>query len=99
MAGLGVFGLNRASEAQTQAATATHLLDQSQQRGTAVQISKVEADRQRDEAQRQSRVALSRQLAAQSLSQLGNQLDLALLLSLQAYRTSDTFESRSALAN
>ncbi len=43
------------------------------------------------------RTALSRQLAAQSFEHLNTQLDLALLLSLEAVRVADTVEARSAL--
>ncbi len=52
---------------------------------------------QRDEAQRQSRVALSRQLAAQAQFRLGDRLDLALLLGVQANRITNTLEARSTL--
>ena len=40
---------------------------------------------------------LSQLLAAQSISLLGEQPDLALLLSLEAYKTNPTFESRSSM--
>jgi WD40 repeat protein/class 3 adenylate cyclase len=42
-------------------------------------------------------VALSRQLAAQATNQLGNQPDLALLLSLEAHRVADTQEATYSL--
>jgi hypothetical protein len=46
--------------------------------------------------QHQANIALSRQLAAQAVSRLTDQLDLALLLSVQAYRTDPTVEARVA---
>jgi len=46
---------------------------------------------------RNARVSLSRQLAAQATSHLDDELDLALLLSLVAYRTDKTFEAKSSL--
>ena len=48
-------------------------------------------------AQQQTRIATSRQLAAQSLNHLDHQLDLALLLSLEANRFADTVEGRGEL--
>ncbi|MFQ5793664.1 MAG: trypsin-like peptidase domain-containing protein [Candidatus Bipolaricaulia bacterium] len=49
-------------------------------------------------ADEQRRVALSRQLAAQARNQLNEQqLDLALLLSVEAVRASDTVEARNIL--
>ncbi len=49
------------------------------------------------EAQRQAQIATARQLGTQALSLVDDQLDLALLLSLESYRLHDTFEARSAL--
>ncbi|MFQ5858224.1 MAG: BTAD domain-containing putative transcriptional regulator, partial [Anaerolineae bacterium] len=50
------------------------------------------------QAETQRQIALSNQLAAQALNRLDNQqFDLALLLSLEAYRAADTVESRSSL--
>ena len=49
------------------------------------------------ESQRQSRTSLSRQLAAQSLSHIDNQFDLALLLSIESRFVDDTIEARSSL--
>ena len=48
-------------------------------------------------AEAQARQALSGQLAAQALNQLDERLDLALMLSVQAYRTADTLEARKSL--
>lgn len=50
---------------------------------------------QRAEEQRQ--IAFSRQLASQTREQLDDQLDLALLLSLEANRAADTVEARGSL--
>ncbi len=83
--------------AQTERAAAVVLADgratAEANRATAEAIAMIE----RDTAQQQYRIALSRQLAAQALSLVNDQLDLSLLLSLQAYRTEDTFEARSSL--
>jgi hypothetical protein len=43
------------------------------------------------------KLALSRQLSLQSVNRLRDQLDLGLLLSVQAYRTDDTADARGAL--
>jgi WD40 repeat protein len=62
--------------------------------GTAALI----AVRQRDRAEREARIALARQLAAQSRVSLNeNRPDLALLLAAQASRTNSTGESRDSL--
>jgi WD40 repeat protein len=50
-------------------------------------------------ASNQARISLSRQLAAQSLSHLDDQLDLALLLSLEANHIADTLEARGSLVD
>ncbi|MBI3242753.1 MAG: WD40 repeat domain-containing protein [Chloroflexi bacterium] len=60
------------------------------------------ADEQRQEAQQQTRLARARELAAQSVAQIKNRLDLALLLGMEAYRYQsgnfdDTFDSRDSL--
>src|SRR5262249_36478125 len=52
---------------------------------------------QRNRADHQARLAFSRQLAAQALPRLDKQLDLALLLSLEAYKAANTLEARSSL--
>ncbi len=54
------------------------------------------SEKQRQVAVKQSKVARSRQLAAQATSQL-NEIDLALLLSVEASRIDDTIEARGAL--
>jgi WD40 repeat protein/transcriptional regulator with XRE-family HTH domain len=52
---------------------------------------------ERNVARMQARVALANKLAAQSLTLLDEQLDLGLLLGVQAYNTLDTVESQSSL--
>lgn len=56
-----------------------------------------EAQLRRQQAEEALRVALSRQLAVQAAIQLDGQLDLALLLSVEAVRMDDTIEARSSL--
>ncbi|NUM44168.1 MAG: TIR domain-containing protein [Anaerolineales bacterium] len=55
------------------------------------------AEAAREEANTQRDLALSRQRAAQALSYLDTQPDLAALLSLEAYATSNTLEAKNAL--
>jgi len=57
----------------------------------------VTADRARQTAEQQRRLALSRQLAAQTTTQLGDRADLALLLSLEANRLTNIAEVKSSL--
>lgn len=52
---------------------------------------------QRAEALHQGRVALSRQLAAQSRLLLGKEMDLSILGAVAAHRVEDTLQSRAAL--
>ncbi len=63
------------------------------QKATAEAASTL-AVQQRDEAQHQSRLALAGKLAAQSQLLFKDQLDLALLLSVEAFDTADTKEAR-----
>jgi len=51
----------------------------------------------RQEAVQRQRVALSRELAAKAALQLDQNVDLAALLSLEAYRVKPTIEARSAV--
>jgi WD40 repeat protein len=62
-----------------------------------INCSQREEVRQREEAERRARIALSRQLSAQSITHLDRQYDLALLLSLEACRIDDNVEARSSL--
>lgn len=55
------------------------------------------ASAERDRADEQANIALSRQLAAQSGALMGSQYDLALLLSVESRRPYDTVEARSSL--
>ena len=57
----------------------------------------VYANMQKNTAEAQRKTALSRQLAAQSLNYMPDQVDLALLLSVEARNTADTLEARSSL--
>ena len=57
----------------------------------------VTADRARQTAERQRRIALSRQLAAQTVMQSSDRPDLALLLSLEANRLTSITEIKSSL--
>ena len=60
-------------------------------------VAAVIAVRQRDTAQAQERLATSRYLAAQAASVLDSRLDLAALLSIEAYAIEDTVEARSSM--
>lgn len=52
---------------------------------------------QRDEARAQARLALSRQLAADSGAVLPQRIDLATLLAVESYRIDPDLDARSAL--
>ncbi|MBN1955416.1 MAG: protein kinase [Anaerolineae bacterium] len=55
------------------------------------------AEERRAEADRQRQIALSRQLAAQSITLLEDQIDLSLLISLEANTITDTAETRNSM--
>jgi len=79
--------------ANTAQAASTQAVYEANIRATA----EISANVQRDEAQRQSQIALSRQLAAQSLATRDQQIDLALLLGVEAWRAGQTAEARNSL--
>jgi WD40 repeat protein len=91
----------RAVEQQVAAEAASTLAVANEQEAVternAAATAEVIAKEERDKAQEQHRIALSRQLAAQALNHLDTQLDLALLLSLQANRIGDSPEIRGSL--
>jgi len=60
-------------------------------------ISRNQAVRARDEAERRYREALSRKLAVDALSKVDQDYEMALLLSLEALRIRDTAEARKSL--
>lgn len=78
-----------AEEAQQREIALTQGAEAENQR-QAAEAARVEANAQRD-------LALSRQHAAQALSYLDAQPDLAALLSMEAYATSNTLEAKNAL--
>ena len=81
--------------AATAQAASTKAVSETNTRATA----QAEALAQRDEVKRQVQIALSLQLASQSISVQEHNLDLALLLSLEALRIANTAEARSSLLN
>ncbi len=55
------------------------------------------AEANAEEAQRQAQIARARDLAALSLGQMDKELDLALLLGVEAFRQQDLVQTRQAL--
>jgi WD40 repeat protein len=89
--------LNARATAEAEAeARATEVSVRSTAQADAV-AAQATAEAERDRADRQARIAASRQLAAQSANQLDQDPSLALLLSAEALRSADSFEARSAL--
>lgn len=80
------------AQAEAESAQA-EAVEEAEMRATA----QVEAEEQSRIAVRQSELALSRFLSAQSLAKRGDQLDLALLLAVQAARISPTTDARGSL--
>ncbi len=71
--------------------------DLAEHNAATAQAAEATALAQRDEAKRQAQLAFSRQLAAQALSRLDNQMEVSLLLSVEAERAADTAEARTGL--
>ena len=99
---------SQARHAEQQALSNAHIAvhnaqDAAAARATAVAERNVALTRAQEAAAASARalaqrnVAVSRQLAAQALSQTGNQRDLALLLAMEAHRVADTTEARYSL--
>jgi WD40 repeat protein len=89
--------INAESTAVAEATRALNAEATADARRLEAEEAQADAEAQRDEAKRQRQIALSRQLAAQALTHLDDQLDLALLLSLEANRITDTVEVRDSL--
>lgn len=97
-------GAARTAEAQAhaantqvaeQAAIAQAASTQAIAQRDAASTAQADAEAQRDEAERQRKLALSRGLADLALT--SNQNDLSLLLSIEAYRITDTIQAENAL--
>jgi WD40 repeat protein len=87
---LGGWGLQQAGEASQQAQAANLA-------STQAVANEQTAKQAQQQAELAAARANSRQLASQSAKERATHLDLALLLAVEANRTYDTFESRSAL--
>jgi len=90
-----MFAIEATSQANTRA-TAQAIAED---RRVVAVTAQADAITQKDAAQHQSKISLSRQLAAQSQTNLITKLDLSLLLSIEATRISDTVEARESLFN
>jgi WD40 repeat protein/serine/threonine protein kinase len=87
------FGVQSSQNAIAARAASTSAFEQ---KATA-EAASTQAVEQRDEAQQQARLALANRLAAESLVNLESQLDLALLLGVEAYDTANTVQARGNL--
>lgn len=94
--------------ADTQVAQSLTVADQSQATlqavqtqvvalNTTAQVAQLDAETSRLEATQQANVAFSRQLAAQAMAHFDKNLDLSLLLSLEALQVNSTYEARNGL--
>jgi WD40 repeat protein len=64
---------------------------------TRALAAKKDADEAKQAAEKHAKTATSRQLAVQAAAEIDDRLDLALLLSVEAVRSSETFEARRSL--
>jgi len=85
----GLFGL----QSQQNAVQAVDAQRTAEARREAAQTAEAVAEAQRDQAQ----TNLSRQMSTLAMTQMDEQLDLALLLSVEAANTANTYEARSSL--
>ena len=96
----GAFGSQSARNAKqaiaAQETAEARRLEAEEQRQVALEAEN-RAQLERDEADRAAQIARSQQLAAQALAHSTDQLDLALLLSVEAVRTADSLEAQSGL--
>lgn len=106
LTGVGALALLAAAFACLAALAAAFFGVQARQNAASAQAASTQAVAQRgiavderDRADAQAKLALARQLAAQSAAVAGHQLDLALLLGLEANRITDTVETRGSLLN
>jgi WD40 repeat protein len=83
--------------AKMQRATTEAKVSTLQTANTQLVTQQAVAETKRDQAMEQLRLTRSRQLAAQALNLLDEQLDLALLLSVEAGRIADTGAARGSL--
>ena len=94
---LGIFAWTQRNQAvhegQVRATAEAQAVAESKARATA----QAQAEEQRRIAVEQRDTALSRQLAAQAMNHMEDQLDLSLLLSIEAVQTANTLEARSSL--
>ncbi|MGB3715096.1 MAG: protein kinase [Candidatus Promineifilaceae bacterium] len=83
----------RADEAMMAQTTAEAERIRANQEAQDAEMARNDAEVERDRADVQAELALARQLAAQSTTLRGPQLDLALLLSLEAYNINESAET------
>lgn len=83
--------------AATRAVEADLERERADQEAQAAMAAMLEAEQERDRADEQALLALTRQLAAQAINLSSNQLDLSLLLGLEAVRLNDIPESYGSL--
>ncbi|MFO7943973.1 MAG: TIR domain-containing protein [Anaerolineales bacterium] len=94
---LGVAAWRQRNQAVTESqARATAQAEAVSERATA-QAASTQSVKQKNEAERQARLARAGFLSVESFSQREDQLDLALLLALEAITQADTMQSRSSL--
>lgn len=90
---------NAVAEAHSRATAEANAVSESHVRATAQAVAEDQrsiAEQQRSEAERQTKLALAGKLAAQSQLLFKDQLDLALLLSVEASQTAETSEVQLA---
>jgi len=88
---------NQKGTAEANAVEAEANLRTANVRGTEAVAARQTAEAHAEEAQRQAHIAQARELAALASGQLDEDLDLALLLGVEAYRQEDLLQTRQVL--
>jgi WD40 repeat protein len=94
---LAVWGALSARSARREEQRAREATARADEQRAEADAQRAEADSQRAEAEALAVTSRSRQLAADSVTQLDRNLDRAMLLAVQAYRTDPTLQAKSAL--
>jgi WD40 repeat protein len=92
---------NKVIEAEGKLTTAERKASEAEDKASAAKTredaARVQEQIARDNAEKQQKIALSRQLAGRSVASIGSRHDAALLLGIEAEKVTDTVEARRAL--
>ncbi len=97
VAGLAVWGALSARSARREERRALEAMDLAEERRVEAEDQRAQAEEQRAQAEALAISARSRQLAADAVTQLDQNVDRGMLLAVRAYRTEPTPQARDSL--